>query len=60
VRQQHTVERPGGGNQRVAVGRKDDLVDQRIDTLVGDAGIVAAVVLRRRCRAPEVALLIAR
>ena len=58
--QQHPVEGAGRGDQAVAVGRGDDLLDQRVDHRVLDAGVVAAARGVGGNAGPVVVLLVAR
>ncbi len=58
--EEDAVERADDGELGVAVGGDDQLVDQRIDALVGDAGIVLRTLLVDARRAEEEALLVAR
>src|SRR5689334_12539411 len=59
VPQEHAVERPGGGNEIVAVLGEDDAIDERVDRRVLDADEVARAGAIGGLRAPEVALLVA-
>ena len=59
VGEEHAVERLRRGDQLVAVLREDDLLDQRVDALVLDAGGVARALPVGGRGAPELALLVA-
>src|SRR5262249_6573592 len=58
VPQQHTVERPRGGDELAAILGEDHAVDQRVDGWVLDAGVVLRAGLIGRRRAPVAALLV--
>ena len=60
IPQQHAVERPGGGDQLVAVLGENDAIDERIDRRVLDADQVARAGNIGGLRAPVAALLVAR
>ena len=59
IPQQHAVERPGGGDQFVAVLGEDDALDQFIDRRILDADEIARAGLVGGLRTPEAALLVA-
>ena len=57
--EEHPVERLRRGDELVAVLGEDDLLDQRVDAGILDAGEVARALAVGGLRAPEFALLVA-